>query len=260
MSLKSRVFERSRALTDRLPAPLKSAHSFLWLHVLTADDLDQITLNSYRGKTGFESEDHNLRALTISEKNTFEQAFAGCKSILVAGAGGGREMIALARDGHEVTGFDISSDLVDACQSNLQAATVAGTIFLVRAGEVNGGSRVHDGLVIGRGVYHHIPGRTRRIRFLKKCGDTLAAGAPVVISDFMTRSRKRPLTAFAVSPKVEAGDAISSSFYHFFTQDEISTELDQAGFDLVDYRQSPIPGGGHVAQAIGRRRLPAVPG
>ena len=242
MRTKAWLFERSRSVIRALPARAETVHSFLWLHVLNARDVDEITLHSYEGPSGFESEAHNLQPLWAWEHSAYEQYFAASNSILVAGAGGGREMIALARMGFQVTGFDASSDLVAACKDNLQKANISAEILVASPAGVPAECGVHDALVIGRGVYHHIPGRARRIRFLQECRKHIKPGAPLVMGDFHTRGDKRPLTAFALSRKIEEGDAIGDSFVHYFTGHEIKTELEDAGFELVQFRPTPFPG------------------
>ncbi len=222
-------------------------------------DLNEVTLNSYQGTSGFESEGHNFKDLWTWEQVAYQQCFSACKSVLVAGAGGGREMIALSRMGLDVVGFDASSDLVAACRSNLCKANVSAKILFAPPGEAPSESGLHDALVIGRGVYHHIPGRERRIKFLKDCRKHLKDGSPLVMGDFLTRGSKRPLTAFAVSRKIEQGDAIGASFYHYFVPQEIKAELEDGGFELLEYRVTPFPGGENIAHALGRSRMDLDP-
>lgn len=237
-----------------LPPRIRSLHSFVWLHALNSDDLNDLTIDSYKESTGFETPEHNLKGLWEWEESVFQECFSHCKRVIVAGAGGGREMIALSRMGMEVVGFDPSNDLVEACRRNLRLAKVPAVCFFAPPGEIPGESKSFDGLVIGRGVYHHIPGSARRVAFLKACARRVFNGSPVAIGDFLTRTSKRSLTSYALGSAIEQGDAISTSFYHYFTQEEIRSELDQAGYDLEEYRVTPFPGGAKLAHVIARTR------
>jgi len=228
-------------------------HSFIWLHILKSSDLNEITTDSYRDEVrdSFGREMHNLRGLWAWEEAAFGQLFPGRRRILVAGAGGGREVIALAKLGHEVSGFDASEELTRDCVDNLRTSGVTAKIDHAPPGEVPAGPRSHDALVIGRGVYHHIPGRKNRVKFLAACRERIEDNCPVFLGDFLIRGETgHRLTAISPLDTVERGDSISYSFYHYFTPNEVRIELDLAGFELVEYRSTPFPGSerslGHV--------------
>src|SRR5699024_10154821 len=106
----------------------------------------------------------------------------------VAGAGGGREVIALARLGYHVTAFDSSPYLTAACRHNLEKAGCTAQILNAPPDQFPRRLDVYDALLIGRGCYHHIPGCRRRIEFLKEGRFWLNSGAPIPLSDFCTRS------------------------------------------------------------------------
>ena len=111
------------------------------------------------------------------------------------------------------------------------------------AGEALSEPSLFDGLIIGRGVYHHIPGRENRVKFLTACRHQIKDDAPFFLGDFLIRTDSgHRLSGLSPSKKVERGDSISFSFIHYFTRDEILLELDLAGFKLVEYRTTPFPG------------------
>lgn len=252
MRPRARLFKWSRATVGRLPLA-RAAHSAAWLRLLDPDDLNALTLDSYSNAaaSGFEREDHNLRGVWPWEEAAFDQFLAGRRRILVAGAGGGREMIALARAGHRVVGFDASADLAAACRAHLREAGVEGAMLTAPPGQVPADIGRHDGLVIGRGVYHHFPRRARRIEFLAACRAALEPGSPLVMGDVLTRSddgaRPSPRT-------IERGDHVGSAFFHYFTPRELADELGQAGFDLVEHRVTPFGDDTQLAHLIARSR------
>ena len=225
----------------------------MWLRLLDSRDLDDITMDSYsdRAQSGFETEGYNRRGLWPWEREAFQSAIDPFSHVLVAGAGGGREMIALAEMGHRVAGFDASRDLVEACRGYLKRAGVKGIVHWTLPGTLPAGLQRYEALVIGRGVYHHIPRQSRRVDFLRACRSLLGPGAPLLLGDVMVTA-DHPQQR--ICKGVEAGDFVGSAFFHRFTRAEIELELDQAGFALIDFRPTPFPGEETLAHAIARAR------
>lgn len=253
MRTRSRIFQRTRAIADRGPALGRRLHSLAWLHVLGPDDLNDLTVASYNQATGFETPEHNLNGLWDWEERAFARLFGGATRVIVAGAGGGREMIALAKMGLDVFGFDASSDLVAACGEHLRGANVSAQCVFAAPGEVPAGPASFDALVIGRGVYHHIPGSARRVAFLAECAARVASGSPMFLGDFLTRPDRRSLNDVALKRSIERGDSISASFFHHFTNAEIVAELGRAGFAVDEVRDTPHPGSA-MAHALAHKR------
>lgn len=258
LRVRVKLFKRSYAFVRRLPAFVGAIHSFLWLHALSERDLNDLVTDTYAGDNGdsFKSEDHNFGGLWEWEKAAFQESFAGCKSILVAAAGGGREMIALAKMGFDVSGFDASEGLATICKENLRAVTVAGQMTHAPPGQVPTDLKIYDALVIGRGAYHHIPGRENRIRFLAGCREKIKGKAPVYVGDFFKRTEdSHRLTNLSPFKVVERGDSANYSFFHYFTRAEIELELHEAGFEKVEFRLTPLPGSeGKVAHVLARSK------
>lgn len=235
------------------------------LGLLDANALNEITWSFYMSKTGFETEEFNIhQGLWPWEANAIQTHFKGEKRVLVAGAGGGREVIALANLGYDVTGFDFSLYLTAACRRNAEKAGYTVKILEAPPDEVPDGLRDFDALLIGRGFYHHIPGHPRRIAFLRACRATLKPGAPVILSDFYTRvpnsrfylrtqtlgNLLRKLQRSAES--IELGDWLSNCFQHAFTREEIEKEFLEAGLKLEYFAISPFSEDSRLAHVVGR--------
>jgi cyclopropane fatty-acyl-phospholipid synthase-like methyltransferase len=183
--------------------------------------------------------------------------------VLVAGAGGGREAIALARQGCHVTAFDFCQALTRACRRHLAQAGLEARVLDAPPDALPSGLSVYDGIYAGRGFYHHIPGRSRRVAFLQACRRVTVPGAPLFLSDFFTRStndRSHAKTFFISnairklrrSPEaVEIGDWLSDCMQHAFVPSEIESELGEAGFRLALYADSPFGPGSHLGHAVG---------
>jgi hypothetical protein len=96
---------------------------------------------------------------------------------------------------------------------------------------------------MGWGGYIHIPGRERRIHFLRGFRKHVKPGGPLLVS-FISRSESgRVKISFAVArlvralslslEPVELGDTLSGLwFQHEFSAAEIRDELGQAGFRM----------------------------
>jgi 2-polyprenyl-3-methyl-5-hydroxy-6-metoxy-1,4-benzoquinol methylase len=237
----------------------------VWLGFLDANRLNEITRYFYSGYTGFETKDFNVdQGLWPWEADAVREHFSNRKSILVAGAGGGREVIALTRLGFDVTGFDFSPFLVDACRNNLQVAGFSSRILLSALDGLPEGLDRYDALLIGRGVYHHIPSRQRRIEFLGLCRKHIASGAPVILADFFTRSvdskfynrTQKIANMFRHlvnrTEMVELGDWLSFCMQHAFIREEVEKELIEAGIQSECYRISPFDETSRLAYVLGR--------
>lgn len=252
-----------------IPAAIRTPISNIWLGFLEPRDLADITLGTYEGASGFETAAHNLSGLLQWEEAAVSAHFTGCGRILVAGAGAGREVIALARCGFDVVGFDATKDLVDAGSAHLASIGLSATILHAEAGDTPSGIGQFDGLMIGRGAYHHIPGASGRVNFLRTCTRHLRENAPVLIGDFLLRSptqkgaRRASTIAAAINRmrrstfSIAPGDILHSGFFHRFLPEEIRDEMNRAGLELVQFERTPGNEEG-LGSAVGRRS-PAAP-
>ena len=183
--------------------------------------------------------------------------------ILVAAAGGGREAIALAKKGFSITAFDSNETLVSACRANASRAGVEAIVLNSKPDGIPGNLGTYDGLFVGRGAYHHIPGRSSRICFLQKCKEHLAPKARVFLGDFHTfpaNSIGIKLSADVArvvrrlrrsSDPIELGDRLNAeNYYHRFRREEIESELHESGFQLDLYSESPWSEDSDLAFAI----------
>lgn len=269
-SRRANLYLRSRQLLAWLPQKPLALVRAVWLGLLDADSLDRITLASYAGQgaDGFESKAFNFQGLWPWELDAVQTCFSGCRQILVAGAGGGREVIALARLGFQVTAVDFCTDLTDACRRHLHEAGLVARVLDAPPDRLPEGLDHVDGILVGRGFYHHIPCRARRIAFLRQCREHVRDDAPLLISDFFTRSipSRGDDRTFAVADRirrwrgstqaVELGDFVSAAFGHTFVATEIESEMKEAGFRMEWCKPSPFGDGSRLAHAAGRSSPP----
>lgn len=253
-----------------LPSKLRVVHQAIWLGILDEDSLNDVTRADYSDSSGFVDGDYNiLQGLWQWEEAIVRDFFPRAGRVLVAGAGGGREPIALRRLGFEVSAFDFSTELTTACRLNAAKAGTDIVVFEAPPDALPEEAGIYDAIYVGRGFYHHIPSARRRIRFLQQCRAHLLEGSPLFISDFFTRSagarRFAVIQAIANCIRVlrrghpvETGDWVSSAMQHAFVQEQIESELRAGGFRVEHYADSPFDSDSHLAHALGISAKPRL--
>lgn len=205
----------------------------------------------YARSAGYRSDRHNLQGLRPWEEEALGAFFAGRASLVVLGAGGGREVLALARRGLRVEAFECNPALVEYAAALLAREGVDAEVRFLPRDAIPGAGRF-DGAIVGWSAYMLISGRTRRIALLRGLRERLEAGSPVLLS-FWTRRpdspRARRVAAVAGRVRrllggepVEEGDDLAPNFVHRFTRAEVEAELAAAGFSLARFvEEGPGP-------------------
>lgn len=226
------------------------AHQGLWLGLLDRSDLCRVGDGYYSQTLKYQDRAHNLSGFLPWESEVLESHFGGCKGVVVAAAGGGREVVALSRRGIAVTGFDCCRPLVDHARELIASENLNAKMTWSPPDEVPAGLGICDGVIVGWGGYMHIPGRESRIRFLVKLREHVTDGAPILLSFFTRSERSRRLRwtwkigrcVAALRRRklpVELGDTIAGTFDHHFTEEELRDELAHGGFRLDLYSSVP---------------------
>lgn len=219
--------------------------------------LQTITDRKYRQHPQYGDRDHNLSGLFNWEKVCIDKHFTDCKTVLVGGAGGGRETLALAESGIQVDAFECSGELVESANALLKEQGRDAVVVHAEPSKVPIGFDEYDGLLMGWGAYSHIAGRENRTRFLREYRRHVRPGGVIMLSFFARdlRSRSHRLSFLIARliqllrldrTKVEIGDALYGEFIHCFTEQELRSELEASDFGLEYYGEK---GFGH---AIGR--------
>jgi hypothetical protein len=203
---------------------------------------------------------HNRSGLTVWEHHAVAAWFPPAPSrILLYGAGGGREVLALAGLGYDVCGFECHPALVRAGNDLLVAEQVPARIAQLPEDEPPpAGPAEFDAAVLGWSAYTHVQSRRARVRLLGGIRDVCTADSPLLLSFFVrTYERFRFDIAAAVGTRVrrlrglepvEEGDVLGHTWIHMFSRRSLRDELWDAGgetprFDTKD-----------VARAVARRR------
>jgi hypothetical protein len=105
----------------------------------------------------------------------------------------------------------------------------------------------YSAVIIGWTAYSHIPSRQRREAFLRALRQRAFPDSPVLLSFFARPgSSGYDVLAFRIANSirsllggrkepVELGDHLNWSYSHWFTREEIESELQEAGIRLVDF-------------------------
>ncbi len=265
-----RAFAPSRRAFRRSIKGANALFDGVWLGLLGADGLAAVDERFYRslGARGgepaiFAGEGHNASGLSDWESNAIERWFAPGSHVVVTAAGGGREVLALAERGFHVTGYEPNQALVTAGCMLLAERDLLGSASLeLSARDVfpPQAPRCH-GVVVGWGSYIHLQGRRRRVSMLSHARARLDPGAPLLVSFWerppadrylrVVRGCAAPLRALRGLPPPELGDSMRDTYVHWFTREEIESELAQAGFALAHYAAEPYAHAVGVAIADG---------
>ena len=239
-------FDLADRWLNRLARFASAMHEGFWLGCLNADELNAVTAEHFDQSQFYASTEHNLSGFFGWEKSVLDRFFRRGSRILVAGAGGGREVLALRKAGFDAEGFECSAPLVRASEKIFDRVGESKYVTLCEPDSVPPGPRIYEGLVVGWTVYTHIPTKARRVAFLQALSQRALPGSPLLISFFARHSGSREdvlvhrtarLCRFLLRGRkepLEVGDRIRyARFVRWFSSGEVEAELRTAGFRSV---------------------------
>jgi hypothetical protein len=242
-----RFFQRADSWFNRCVRLATAMHEGFWLGCLSANELNAVTAGHYAQSRETISPEGNLRGFFDWERSAVERYFPAGSSVLVAGAGAGREILALRRAGYSAEGFECNPALVDASSAIFDQLGEARGVFLWPPDQVPPGPSSYSAVIIGWTAYSHIRSRERRVAFLRALRPRAFPGSPVVLSFFARSGNSRyDALAFRIAnwtrrfvpgrkEPPEIGDHLNWSYSHWFTREEVESELREAGIRLVDF-------------------------
>ena len=247
----------SDVLLSRLHRLIAALHTGFWVGVLDNEQIRRGVFQHYAEAGLYATSEHNLHGFMPYEKELVKEYFSQCRSAVVAAAGGGREMIALAGIGIHAEGFECNPKLVQTCREFLAEAGVSGRVIDAQPDAVPSGLGMFDCGIVGWGAYAHMMGRANRVNFMRDLKTHLQPGAPVFVSVgrrpagsryYQSISRLANLIRLLrhSSERVEVGDDLLNCFSHAFEESELRRELEEAGFHVVALCQT------HEMYVIGR--------
>ncbi|MBD3321536.1 MAG: SAM-dependent methyltransferase [Chitinivibrionales bacterium] len=226
-----------------------AVHAGFWLGILSRKTLHRVDEFYYNSHRGYHTEPYNLKGLFEWEKACITGFFGTAKNLLVAGAGGGREAVALLKSGYTVDGFECHPELTQFANSLLKKKGYPPTIALSERDKCPYSGRRYDGIIIGWGVYMLIQGRANRTAFLKQLRSCLKDNSPILLS-FLFRTKDalhfavakntaNTLRFILCNEPVEYGDYLHANFVHYSSEHEIRNELRDGGFTCAHFSGGP---------------------
>lgn len=242
---------RVRELIRRVRFARKLVHEGARLARLDPDGLNRSTGEQYGYHSQYHEDDYNLSGLHDWEQAAIDARVRAGSVLVVAAAGGGREVIGLARAGYDVFGFDCSATFVDLARRLLESEGLSATMVLSEPDRVSEQTPACDGAIVGWGGWMHIPTRGRRVRFLQELSANVKPGGLVLLS-FVLR-KASPIryaipfvvasalcTARGAARTVERGDTLFGSFDHHFSRREAESEVTEAGLEIARFIEQPF--------------------
>jgi hypothetical protein len=252
-ALRVRLAIRSDRWFKRAMSGIRALHHGLWLGLFRVEDIADANALAYKQWDRYQSEDYNRSGLTDWERDAIVQHFPAGSTIVVASAGGGREVFGLEQLGHDAVGFDPSPELVEHGNRLIEAAGSGAELVLSAPDQVPANLEgPFHAVVFGWGGYVHIRGRDTRVAFLRHLRELIDRDAPLLLSFFLRSAGDRsfPVTqrlALIVQglrrsrEPIELGDTVEGTFDHYFTWDEIESEVTSAGFEIIESSSAPYP-------------------
>jgi hypothetical protein len=224
---------------------IKALNNGFWLGVLERKDFESIDHYYYAEMVkSYHDSMWNLKGFFDWEKIAIDSYFKGCRSIMVTGAGAGREVIALEKMGYTVDGFECNPDLVKSGNEILKGIGINAKLQLMPRNECPEVPGQYDGVVVGWGMYMLVQGKDARIKLIKGLYTKITENGPLLISFYprshgwryySTVAKLANIIKFVLKRRpIETGDdLIECNYGHYFTKEEIASEFHEAGFQLA---------------------------
>jgi len=222
----------------------KTCFTGLWLGLLSREKLHLIDNQYYNNCKIYCEDEYNSSGLKSWEKKVIDKYFYKCNSVLITSVGGGREVLALRQKGFEADGFECNQSLVECANNLLRKEGFVPNIQFVPRDKCSDATKIYDGLIIGWGAYTLIQGKEQRIDFLKDLRNQTGEQAPILLSFFHRSNIVQFKIIITISnilrwilhrKLLDVGDNMVPNYAHYFTVEEIRTELNSGGFELELY-------------------------
>lgn len=212
-----------------------------WLGLLPEPVTDIVSERSYEDGAAYTNAAWLDSGLQFWEQIAVSRFFPPGCSVLVAAAGGGRELIALSRAGFVAGGFECCRPMVSAGQRALASRGMDCRLEWAPPCKIPPNPGTWDAAIIGWNGYTYISPRARRIAFLQSLRAHLLPGAPLLVSGAIRPSNSglavwTPRIANAVRvltfrrPVFGPGTCFPGRPRHQFTRGELEAEISEAGY------------------------------
>lgn len=223
----------------KLNIKLDTYHEAFWLSVLSKNQHERIIQKRYKGAKHYQLDENTRKGLSPWESKLAVDYVDSSSKIVMIGAGGGREVLALAKLGHDVEAYEADEGMVRYAQRFFEKENMPvkyATLEINRIPECR-----CDVFWFGWGVYTHIIGQTNRIALLKDAKERLNHHGKIVISYWAEKRLPERIDCIDRISKrinkrqVEKGEAFRALFWgKYYTKEQIFEEAQKAGLQ-VDY-------------------------
>ncbi|MBI2479651.1 MAG: hypothetical protein HYV60_13775 [Planctomycetia bacterium] len=241
---------RSQWATQKLAAWIEALQSGIFMGLVDDETFQSFDTYPFDETNSLDVATETERGLETWERRIVCEHLADAKSVLVAAAGGGRELVGLSELGYATTGVEYGREL---CEATRRELTMRGSRAAIQGDErfaVPRGATPYDAAFVARKFLSHVHDRKCRIELLANIRQTLRPNATLVLGFY---TRDRDTLAFRLQAGlanllrrlrgqreflVEVGDHIdpqSPLYHHHYVWEEVCDELREAGFTPVEH-------------------------
>lgn len=245
-SLIATIYLYSQRVFHSIQAGAQAIFEGFWLGLLPNSVTDIISQRSYKGGAAYTGSQYLDSGFQFWEEIAVQRFFPPGGRVLVASAGGGREIIALTRAGYTADGFECCNPMVLAGNRALSERGMTGRIQWAPPSRIPELPGMYDAAIIGWNGYTYISPPERRVAFMKSLLPHLRQGSPVLVSGAFRTMRSgsavwtprianliRVLTLRA--PVFTAGAGFPGRPRQRFTRQQLEAELNDAGFSPAGF-------------------------
>lgn len=225
--------------------------------VMKPDDLIEFSRQSYHSKEDVESwavDDLVDSGLAPDELDLLADLPKKTGKLLLLGVGGGRDAIALAKLGFDVTGVDYVPEMVDRAMENARKRGVPIEGMVQEISKLDVPSGIYDVVWISRSMYSCIPTRVRRVEMVSRVANALMPGGYFLCQfhrgDNHQYSEKGMLLRKLIAAltlgnrEIEPGDHLflNVEFLHeFHSLEELRSEIEDGGLVVTRFQTEVNP-------------------
>ncbi len=236
-------FRGTKYLSNRFFSFPHSILNGLCFPFLKVEDLCKICDKFYSNFDEYFCEEHNKKIYEWEEK-FLSACFQDVKSVSIIAVGAGREIYYLNKMGYKIDAYECNQALRDYGNNFLKNEGIPVHIKHLDRNEIPISDQSFDSFIFGWGVYNHLKGKDNRVSLLKKVKKILNPNGLVVLSYWphnwgekynLKRIYKIAKGVHSIfgGQAIELGDVLSPMYGHYFQAEEVSMELELAGFEAI---------------------------
>jgi len=233
----------SAELPKKLAYGARAVMNGFWLGALSDEQLRALDERYYAREAIYRTSEWNEQGLFDWEEKLVRAHFPQDGTLVVLGSGGGREVLALRRDGYDAVGYEAHPELAAFADEFMTAHGHPSQSHHVARDAFPDDVGACSGVIVGWAAYSLIHGRDRRIALLRSARAHLPRGGSVLVSFFekrrgdrearFTRTLANGLRRLRGAAPIELGDTLRPNLIHVFNPAELADEASAAGFDIV---------------------------